>query len=125
MPTPDECSAEESACRLARPLIGCAPDFEIAAILRIEQQFGKDPVRFTAIEDPEPPAILPGEWTRMIAIKVTRQRRWLAWATFIIWFGGRVGWHFRLLPLQQRAAHPGVKLLRTSAPRCGLFRIPG
>jgi hypothetical protein len=49
----------------------------------------------------------------------------LTWAEIVIWFSGRVGWHFKLLPLQQRAAHPRVKLLRTPAPRFGVIRTPG
>jgi hypothetical protein len=46
-------------------------------------------------------------------------------AEVVIWFSGRVGWHFKLLPLQQRAAHPRVKLLRTPNPRFGVIRKSG
>jgi hypothetical protein len=61
----------------------------------------------------------------VIPIAATRQRRGLTWSEVVIWFSGRVGWHFKLLPLQQRAAHLRVKLLRTPAQRLGMIRIPG
>jgi hypothetical protein len=61
----------------------------------------------------------------MIAGAAANERRRLTRAEFVIWFSGRAGLHFKLLPLQQRAAHPRVKLLRTSAPRLGANRNPG
>ena len=61
----------------------------------------------------------------MIARAATHERRRLTWTEVVIWFRGRAGWHFKLLPLHQRAAHPREKLWRTSAPRFGVTRIPG
>jgi len=43
--------------------------------LGIEQQFGENPVGFTTIENPELPAILPGEWARVFAGAAGRERR--------------------------------------------------
>jgi hypothetical protein len=60
----------------------------------------------------------------VFAIMAARQRRWSTWAEVVIWISGRVGWHFKLLPLHQRAAHPRVKSLRTPVPRFGVIRLP-
>jgi hypothetical protein len=61
----------------------------------------------------------------MFASAAARKRRGLTPTEVVIRFSGRAGWHFKLLPLQQRAAHPRVKLVRTSAPRYGVIRKAG
>jgi hypothetical protein len=52
--------------------------------LGVKQQFGDNPVCFAAVENPEAPAILPGERCRVFASAAARQRRRLTRTEVII-----------------------------------------